>query len=1218
MLLAERYRIEDLLGSGGMGTVHAGFDTLLERRVAIKFLPSEVENDARARTRFRREALAAAALDHPYICKIFEVGEHQGRSFIVMERIDGETLDASIASRALSPRQVLDLAHELAQALDEAHRRGIVHRDLKPSNIMLTTQGHVKVLDFGLAKSPESDEPRREATAATAVAMTLPGTRLGTPSYMSPEQVLGSPLDSRSDIFSLGVVLHELASGVHPFRHDTATDTMASILRDVPRSTEGDLDVVPGFGRIVHRMLAKACAERFQSMREVTIELDALRERGTSGTPGSGSAAALIVADERTPMVARDGELAELVSHLDRMLLGHGGMVLLGGEPGVGKTRLARELQRIARERGCVALTGHCYEQEGAPPLGPFIETLEQVARAFPQAMRISMGDVAPEMATLVPELRRHFPDISQMPPIDPEQQRRVLFSAYLTYTQRATAKSAGVVLFDDLHWADEASVQLLQHLASHLSSMRLLVIGTYRDVDLDASRPFARALENLVRQRQAVRVGVRRLDKSGVRDLLRGMSGFLPPESLVDAVYQETDGNPFFVEEVFQHLKEEGRLFDREGRWKSDLRIEDIDVPEGVRLVITRRLQRLGVDARKVLTAAAVIGRTFPLDLLTAVADQDEETLLDLLDDAVRAQILYSERGRNARYSFVHELIRSTLLTDLSLPRRQRLHVRVADAIEQLRASSLDAHASSLAHHLYQAGAAVEQDRAVAALARAVQRAVSSGAYEEALALADQLESLDVADDFTAAALIWDTRVRCNWALARFESVLAPAERLLELGLRNHDYRRAAQAAERLGQVLVNVAKAELSLPLYERVLAAIPKTEDYARALTLGGYALALWGAGQLAACRAAAEEALALGRELGDPSVQGAAICSLAWRSLSLAQFRESLRLTEENASIFQAAQPFIRRLPVITKSALLPILGLWNEIDRFEVQTIEEARALEGSGVSPVSNWFLRSAVAEKRLALSGALPQYLDCMERELSPMRSVPGLTRNVRCSSATARLYAGEADRAIAEMIEALGFNAAALGVRDEANLMAMYAWADQIDDARRAWAGIADEVLATVPGNELHWRGLGSLGPSALALTMLGDVDTSGALYPALERLLASGSEYVPWTVGPLSPHLAAAVSAASAGLGDRARDHFEQALEKADTLPHRLLQPSVRLWFGRFLARQSGDDRTRGLAMLRDAAEDFRSLAMPLHQARAERWLSEGPTRDFAQRS
>ena len=310
MLLAERYRIEDLLGSGGMGTVHAGFDTLLERRVAIKFLPSEVENDARARTRFRREALAAAALDHPYICKIFEVGEHQGRSFIVMERIDGETLDASIASRALSRRQVLDLAHELAQALDEAHRRGIVHRDLKPSNIMLTTQGHVKVLDFGLAKSTESDEPRREATAATAVAMTLPGTRLGTPSYMSPEQVLGSPLDSRSDIFSLGVVLHELASGVHPFRHATAADTMAAILRDVPRSSEGDLDVVPGFGRIVHRMLAKACAERFQSMHEVTIEFDALRERGTSGTPGSGSAAALIVADERTQMVARDGELA--------------------------------------------------------------------------------------------------------------------------------------------------------------------------------------------------------------------------------------------------------------------------------------------------------------------------------------------------------------------------------------------------------------------------------------------------------------------------------------------------------------------------------------------------------------------------------------------------------------------------------------------------------------------------------------------------------------------------------------------------------------------------------------------------------------------------------------------------------------------------------------------------------------------------------------------
>ena len=244
-LVAGRYRIERALGHGGMGQVHLAQYTLLERRVAIKTLPPHAEHDSTARARFRREALAAAALDHPFICKIHEVGEHDGRSFIVMEYIEGRTLDVIAREGGVTPRDLLEMAREIAEALDEAHKRAIVHRDLKPSNVMLTVQGHVKVLDFGLAKQVTS-----ESTHETkGDSITDPGTRLGTPAYMSPEQVLGSPLDSRSDIFSFGAILHELASGRHPFLKPSAGDTMAAILKDAPSSTEGDLDVVPGFGR---------------------------------------------------------------------------------------------------------------------------------------------------------------------------------------------------------------------------------------------------------------------------------------------------------------------------------------------------------------------------------------------------------------------------------------------------------------------------------------------------------------------------------------------------------------------------------------------------------------------------------------------------------------------------------------------------------------------------------------------------------------------------------------------------------------------------------------------------------------------------------------------------------------------------------------------------------------------------------------------------------
>src|SRR5262245_61092511 len=198
-ILGGRYQLLDQLGAGGMGEVHLARDLRLERRVAIKLLPRELEADPTARERLRREALAAAALDHPFICKVHEIGDADGRMFIVMEYVEGETLHAAMRGDLLPIRRVLEVANELAQALEEAHRRGVVHRDLKPANVMLTPQGHVKVMDFGLAKHTAAAAPVGSGSDAHTM-LTGAGVRLGTPAYMSPEQVLGSALDPRSDI----------------------------------------------------------------------------------------------------------------------------------------------------------------------------------------------------------------------------------------------------------------------------------------------------------------------------------------------------------------------------------------------------------------------------------------------------------------------------------------------------------------------------------------------------------------------------------------------------------------------------------------------------------------------------------------------------------------------------------------------------------------------------------------------------------------------------------------------------------------------------------------------------------------------------------------------------------------------------------------------------------------------------------------------------------
>jgi serine/threonine protein kinase len=278
----KHYEIIRLIAKGGMGEVYLARDTILDRKVALKFLPDELEDDPRTRERFLREAKSAAALDHPFICQIHETGELGGKAFIVMEYVEGPTLKEKMESAKLPLKEALQIALEVAEALEDAHDKGIVHRDLKPANIILTPQGHAKVMDFGLAKHflPSGVGLSRTLTRS----ITGESSIAGTVAYMSPEQARGDNVDGRSDIFSLGIILDEMVSGEHPFSRPTPAETLTSVLRDSPppvRVTPKSADAA--LTQILQKSLAKDPSQRYQKVEALALDIRKLQSELAAG-----------------------------------------------------------------------------------------------------------------------------------------------------------------------------------------------------------------------------------------------------------------------------------------------------------------------------------------------------------------------------------------------------------------------------------------------------------------------------------------------------------------------------------------------------------------------------------------------------------------------------------------------------------------------------------------------------------------------------------------------------------------------------------------------------------------------------------------------------------------------------------------------------------------------------------------------------------------------
>jgi DNA-binding CsgD family transcriptional regulator len=429
--------------------------------------------------------------------------------------------------------------------------------------------------------------------------------------------------------------------------------------------------------------------------------------------------------DEEVPeisLIGREREMEVLTVGLERALVGLGRVVMLAGDSGIGKTHLAQEVAKLAAQQGATILWGRCYDQRGAPPYWPWIQAIRLYAQRLEADVLLShMGSGVADIAEIVPELKTRFPELGSPPPLEPEQARFRLFDSVTTFLQTASQRQPIVVILEDLHEADRSSLLLLEFVAREVGSAHLLILGSYRDIEVSRRHPLSDTLGRLVRAPAFQRLELSGLSLPHVAQLLKQTSGVTAPSSVVEAVYERTAGNPLFVTQIAQLMAHAG------GAWSGD-------IPPAVKDAIGQQLSRLSEACNRILTVAAVIGREFEFGVLARVTDSPDEDLLNLLDEALEARVLEGVAGGSERYQFRHALIQQTLNDRLSPSRKVRLHARIAQALEDLYGDDADTHATELIYHYITAEPVLGRSRAAHYSQVAGEQALASHAYEEAL----------------------------------------------------------------------------------------------------------------------------------------------------------------------------------------------------------------------------------------------------------------------------------------------------------------------------------------------------------------------------------------------------------------------------------------------------------------------------------------------------
>ena len=1220
-----RYQVKEFLGEGGKKRVYLAQDTTLDREVAFALIKTE-GLDGISRTRVQREAQAMGRLgSHQHIVTVFDLGEEPGNGdfeaspYMVTELMGGgdvEDLIEEAGGHQLPLEQAVKIAQETCRGLDFAHGRGIVHRDLKPGNVWLTSDGVAKIGDFGLAVALDRSR------------LTSEGMMVGTVSYMPPEQAMGGEVTPQSDLYSLGAMLYEMVTGRPPFLGDDSVAIIGQHINTPPVApTWHQHDCPRPLDALILRLLAKDPSERPESASDVLAALEAIDLADEVAAQGPDGAGAPLSGEDHSldslaggVFVGRQQEMGELKACLEDSLSGRGRMVTLVGEPGIGKSRTAQELATYAGLRGAQVLWGRCYEEQGAPPYWPWVQAIRSYVREKDiEELRSEMGAGAEDIAEIVSDVRERLPGLRTPPLLEPEQARFRLFDSITAFLKSAGRVRPLVLVLDDLHWADHPSLLLLEFVARELSGSRLLLVGTYRDMELSRSHPLAQTLGELTRESASggfQRVLLRGLSQEDVGRFIELVSGVTPPQGMVEAVHRQTEGNPLFVTEVVRLLVQEGEMTHTSEAFavqeaagaSASARRESwsVRIPEGVREVIGRRLNRLSQRCNETLSVASVIGREFSLEQLvrltggpssTAGGSEQalsEDRLLEVLEEALASRVIEELPNALGQYQFTHGLIQTTLSQELSTTRKVRLHAQIGNVLEELYGDRLESRLPELAHHFWEGSQAGGADKAIEYARRAGDRAIDLMGYEEAAKYYQMaLQALELRQPANDAQ-------RCELLLALGESQWKTGDvpQSMETYQEAASTARKSGASEYLALAAIGFEDArwrpglpgEPAVALLEEARGAIGSEDSPLLARILGGLSRALAYMGEAGRAAEVAQEALDLARRVGDPQVLAATIRTtvhIQARRPELTQQRldyldEAMAIANRTGDSQLVAEVYTRRIVDLVELGEIPAADLAINDHAKLAQEMRQPHFLYTSGTwhamralldgrfDEVETLAQQAADIGERLqadGVAGILGLQMFTLRREQGRLRELEPVIRSfVEQFSASSSWRPG------------LAMIYCELGRREEAR--------DQFEQlATHGFNDIAEDAL---------WQTC--FGYLSEVCAFLGDDLRAGILYerllPYRDRTLTVGAAVV--CCGAAARYLGL-LSAAMARWED-AQGHFEYALEMNSRMGAKpWLAHTQQQYATMLLDRGQTEDRANALSLLDQALAIATELGM-----------------------